>query len=106
MRRNKLNAITITPSGVTASPSPSISISLDRQFAEPDESDPSGEAVFSRDTLDGTITEPTIVALALQLTEAVAQHLADELKVPVKADPRRAAPLAMPKEVAAPAIVR
>lgn len=107
MRRNKINHIAIIPTNVTAQPGGSINVSMTREYAEPDTNDPTGEAVYSRDTLDAQISDPTIVAEARALADRIAQHLADELAIAVKLDPRRDAPLAMPKgEATTPAIVR
>lgn len=87
MIRHRLNHVTLVPSMLAQEPGGALHLSMTREYAEDDAKEPSGEVVYVRDTMDVQVTDPAIIAQARALAVAIAQHYADNAKVPVKSGP-------------------
>lgn len=105
MVRHSLIKVTLIPSNVDATQGASLHVAMQREYAEEDASDPSGEAIYARDQVDAQIADPAIIEQARALLIAIAQHYADNVKVTVKRSPSRSIPLIEPT-AAAPRAVR
>lgn len=89
MLRHRLNHVTIVPSMLVQEPGGTLHMSMTREYAEDDAKEASGEVVYTRDTVDVQVSDPAIVAQARDLARAIAQHYADNARVPVKLNPAR-----------------
>lgn len=105
MVRHSLIKVTLIPSNVDATQGASLHVALQREYAEDDASEPSGESVYVKDQVDAQIADPAIIEQARALMVAIAQHYADNVKVIVKRSPARSIPLIEPT-AAAPRAVR
>lgn len=103
MKRIKLTQLTIVASLLentsAAQPNGSIHAGVSREYAE---ADGEGEAVYTRDTGDASITRADLVQRARDLWADCLQYLADENALPVKGS-EKSAPV-MPSAVATPDI--
>lgn len=99
MKRIKLTQLTIVASLLentsAAQPNGSIHAGVSREYAEPEGE---GEAVYTRDTGDVSITRADLVQRARDLWADCLQYLADENALPVKGSDK--APAVAPRSLA------
>lgn len=84
MIRHRINHVTLVPGNLADAQGGSVHVSVNREFAEAAPAEPAGEVVYTRDTVDAQIADPTVVAAARAFLDALSRHYAGAMKVPVK----------------------
>lgn len=102
MIRHKFNHVTLVPGNLPLEAGGSVHVSVSREYAEAAPAEPSGEVVYTRDTIDAQVSSPEVVAAAREFLATLARHYSSSMAVPVKmtgrelvvAEPAPAEPIA------------